>query len=100
MKIKPASWSVFATAVLIFAVFGTIGYGVFNSPQYPINLRKVKTLRHATTQDDVKRLFGAPQQVFEIGTNIYWSYYRSNQFTHVYLIFNTNMNYSGYELDD
>jgi len=67
----------------------------------PLNMNQVRGLAPGATEEEVKRLFGPPQDEYD---DIYgirrWCYYRTNWIRTVYLLFNTNRQYTGYELDD
>jgi len=87
-------------AVLVLVVVGAIGFAVWESNRSPLKLSALRHLPLGATQDDVKRVFGAPQDMHDLFGDHRWCYYRTNSTRIVYVIFDTNLLYKGYELDD
>jgi outer membrane protein assembly factor BamE (lipoprotein component of BamABCDE complex) len=90
------------SAILILAliVAGLIGLAVWESNRSPLALSALRKVKPGATQDDIRRLFGAPQDVHDLFGDHRWCYYRTNSTRIVYVIFDTNMLYKAYELDD
>lgn len=85
--------------MVIFAA-GVIGFQMWESHRFPVKLNDLRKLKPGATQENVKRLFGNPQDVHDLYGDHRWCYYRTNSSEIVYVIFDTNLLYVGYELDD
>jgi hypothetical protein len=87
-------------ALLVLVVAAVVGFVSWKSSKSPVDLSTLRQLTLGATRDDVKRLFGAPQDVHDLYGDHRWCYYRTNSTRIVYVIFDTNMLYKGFELDD
>jgi hypothetical protein len=65
----------------------------------PVDINALRRLRSGTKQDEIKRRFGPPQEMYELYGEYRWFYYGTNSTKIVYVIFDTNMLYKRYEVD-
>lgn len=89
-----------AMVLLSLVLAGMVGATVWESNRFPVKLSTLRELRPGATQDDIRHLFGTPQDVHDLFGDHRWCYYRTNSTRIVYVIFDTNTLYKGYELDD
>lgn len=85
--------------VLLFAL-ATLGRRAWESYKYPVDIRELRRLKAGATETDVLRLFGIPQQMHGLYGDWRWCYYRSNRIGIIYVIFDANKRYKGFEFDD
>lgn len=83
--------------LLALLVVGFWQSRAFLSP-LPVRPSLLQKLRVGASQNAVSTLLGNPAQVWSDGRT--WSYYRPDGRKTVYIFFDTNMLYSGYEVDD
>ena len=68
--------------------------------RWPVKLRTLRNLQMGAAQDEIRRLLGDPQDTHDLWGDHRWCYYKTNSFRIVYVVFDTNGLYKGYELDD
>jgi hypothetical protein len=87
------------SALVITLVIGGVTALYFARP-WPLNLRIVRGIKPGVTKQEILHIFGPPQQVHEVFGDYRFCYYRTGEVKIVYLIFDTNGLYKGFELDD
>jgi outer membrane protein assembly factor BamE (lipoprotein component of BamABCDE complex) len=85
---------------MVVFIAGAARFLAWESNRSPVKLSTLRQLKPGATQENVKRLFGTPQDVHDLYGDHRWCYYRTNSARIVYVIFDTNLLYKGYELDD
>ena len=91
--------SVALVALLVFFV-GRWGFGIWRSTRPSVSVSALRELSPGATRSEIERRFGPPQGVHDLYGDHRWCYYRKDSTKIVYVIFDTNMLYKGYELDD
>jgi hypothetical protein len=86
--------------LLILFASGSGAFWLWES-RYPVSLRAVKRLEQGATQDQIKQQLGPPTKVYDFHDGkTRWAYYQTGKPVIVYIIFDTNLLYTGFKLDD
>jgi hypothetical protein len=75
-----------------------ISISAWQAARLPVNRGGLKRLRPGNSQSEVRRVLGAPTQIWT--DNMTWSYSAQKSRYIVYVIFDTNLLFKRYELDD
>lgn len=97
---RPARIALIFIAIILLLALVTMGRRAWESYKYPVNIRELRRLKVGATETEVLRLFGVPQQMRGLYGDRRWCYYRSNRTGIIYVIFDANQRYKGYEFDD
>jgi len=77
---------------------GLVGAAVSGCKRTAVDMDVLRVLPYGASTQSVTRVLGPPTQVLSDGRT--WSYYSSNVTHTVYVKFDTNMLYYGYEIRD
>lgn len=93
-------WSVYVLAGGLLAFIGLSPFVVSwaKANRLPVRRSSLEALLPGSTQEEVKRRLGDPRQIWS--DNQTWSYSAPPSRFIVYILFDTNYLYRGYELDD
>ena len=97
---RPARMALISIAMVLLLVLVTMGRRAWEAYKYPVNMRELRRLKAGATEPEVLRLFGVPQQMHGLYGDWRWCYYRSNRIGVIYVIFDANKRYKGFEFDD
>jgi len=86
--------------VLLLVPLGVLSPMLWQWQQFPVDCGSFRRLKTGATQEEVERLLGTPRDTHTLYGELRWCYYRPNGTRILYLIFDTNTIYKGYELDD
>jgi outer membrane protein assembly factor BamE (lipoprotein component of BamABCDE complex) len=90
---------VLVTVCLLTALaLACISIALWNDARLPVRTAALKSLRPGASQDEVLRILGAPYQVWS--DNRTWSYSKESRARIVYVVFDANLRYERYDVDD